>query len=376
MSNAHRPGLAYVVASEMTLKAFLLDHIRGARERFEVKAIANAKAGADIGIEVLQVGIERQISVLADLRALFTLVGVFRREKFDVVHSVTPKAGLLAALAGAVTGVPVRIHTFTGQVWATRRGAMRLLLKRLDRLTASLATHVLADSASQRDFMIAEGVVAADKVSVLGQGSVNGVDAQRFHPDEGTRAAVRAEHGVPAGAPLFLYLGRLSRDKGLLDLAQAFAAQESGWLLLVGPDEEGLAPQIRAAAGAAAGRLRLAGYTDQPERYMAAADVFVLPSYREGFGSVVLEAAAAGVPAIANRIYGLTDAVVEGETGLLVPPRDVPALARAMRELALDSSRRQALGRAARERALRDFRPADLTRALLAYYDAALQGHA
>ena len=171
---------------------------------------------------------------------------------------------------------------------------------------------------------------------------------------------------------LFLYLGRLARDKGLLDLARAFAGVQGVWLMMVGPDEDGIAGEIRAACGAAAVRLRILGRTTEPEQYMAAADVFVLPSYREGFGSVILEAAAAAVPAIGTRIYGITDAIFEGKTGFLVPVRDADALAARMRELAADAPLREELGRVARERALRDFRTGDLTRALLEYYELCL----
>lgn len=363
--------LCYVVASDMTAKAFLLDHIRAAAGHFDVTVIANTTGAGLEGIpaRVIPLPIARRIAPLADLKVLFRLIEIFRRERFDLVHSVTPKAGLLAALAGAFAQVPARLHTFTGQVWATRRGAGRLLLKALDRVTATLATGVLADSASQRDFLIAEGVVAAAKVRVLCQGSVNGVDAARFRPDPAARERVRAEAEVPAGAVLFLFLGRLARDKGLLDLAHAFSTLEGDWLMLVGPDEDGIAGEIRAACGAAAARLRVLGSTDAPERFMAAADVLVLPSYREGFGSVILEAAAAGVPAIGARIYGITDAVADGVTGYLVAPREPAALAARMRELAGSAELRRAMGQAARERALRDFSPADLTRAQLAYYE-------
>lgn len=364
--------LCYVVSSEMTVKAFLREHIQAAAARFEVSVIANASgtALADVPARLIHVSIARKIAPLADLAALVRLIGIFRRERFDLVHSVTPKAGLLAALAGALAGVPVRVHTFTGQVWATRGGAARALLKALDRLTAALSTGVLADSASQRDFLVAEGVVAADRVQVLGHGSVNGVDGLRFRPDAAARERVRVQAAIPPDAVLFLYLGRLARDKGLLDLARAFAGVDAAWMLMVGPDEDGIAGELRAACGAAAGRLRFLGHTAEPEQYMAAADVFVLPSYREGFGSVILEAAAAGVPAIATRIYGVTDAVVEGKTGLLVPVRDPDALADCMRRLGRDAPLREEMGRAARERVLRDFRPGDLTRALLAYYEA------
>ena len=369
-----RARLCYVVASEMTVKAFLAAHIREAAERYDVAVVANAAPGSLAGLpaRLIPVPITRPIAPWADLAALARLYGVFRRERFDLVHSVTPKAGLLSALAGAAAGVPVRLHTFTGQVWATRTGAYRALLRALDRLTASLDTAVLADSASQRDFLVAEGVVGVAKAGVLGHGSMNGVDAERFRPDAEARAAVRAEAAVPAGETLFLYLGRLTRDKGLLDLARAFASLDAGWLLLVGPDEEGLAVEIRAACGASAARLRILGATAQPERFMAAADVFVLPSHREGFGTVILEAAACGVPSVATRIYGLVDAVVDGETGALVPVGDAGALAAGMRRLGEDSARRAAMGAAARARALRDFRAADLTRALLAYYEERL----
>ena len=376
-----RPRLCFVVSSGMTLKAFLLDHLRAATTRFDVSAVANglppdALQALGIPVPVRHVAIPRQIAPGSDLAALAALRRTFAAERFDIVHSLTPKAGLLSALAGASVRVPVRIHTFTGQVWATRTGAGRALLKGADRVTASLDTHLLADSASQRDFLVSEGVMPAAKIRVLGHGSVNGVDARRFRPDAQARERVRAEAGIPPDAMLFLYLGRFSRDKGLLDLARAFARETQAWLLLVGPDEDGLAPALRAAVGPSASRLRMLGATDCPEDFMACADAFVLPSYREGFGSVILEAAAAGLPAIGTRIYGITDALVDNETGLLVAPRDVEALASAMRQLGGDPARRRALGEAARARALRDFRPSDLSEALLAHYDEAMRTRA
>ena len=372
-----RPRLCYVVSSEITVKAFLLEHIRAAVAGYDVSVVANTSDTAalralGVPVDIMPVAIERRIAPLADLVALWALYRHFRRERFDLVHSLTPKAGLLAALAGVLAGVRVRLHTFTGQVWATRAGFGRWLLKRIDALTAAACTHVLADSGSQRDFLVVEGVVAPARIAVLAQGSVNGVDAARFKPDAAARARVRGEWGVAPDAVVFLYLGRLTVDKGLLDLARAFADVPGTYLAMAGPDEEGLTDRIRAACGGDASRLRFVGYTGEPQSYMAASDVFVLPSYREGFGSTVIEAAACGVPAIASRIYGLTDAVVDGATGFLVPPRDAAALAQRMRELAGDASLRQRLGTAARERAVRDFSQATLTRATLAYYEGRL----
>lgn len=372
-----RPRLCYVVSSEITVKAFLLEHIRAAVANYDVSVVANtadtaALRALGVPVDITPVLIARRIAPLADLAALWMLFRLFRRRRFDLVHSVTPKAGLLAALAGALAGVRVRIHTFTGQVWATRSGFGRWLLKRIDALTAAACTHVLADSGSQRDFLVEEGVAALARIEVLGQGSVCGVDGARFKPDAAVRARIRADWGVPPDAVVFLYLGRLTKDKGLLDLARAFADVPGAYLALVGPDEEGLTEQIRAACGDQAGRLRFVGYTAEPQAYMAASDVFALPSYREGFGSTVIEAAACGLPAVATRIYGLTDAVMDGVTGFLVPPRDPAALAQRMRELAGDAGLRQRFGAAARERALRDFSQAELTRATLAYYERRL----
>jgi glycosyltransferase involved in cell wall biosynthesis len=275
--------------------------------------------------------------------------------------------------------VPLRLHSFTGQVWVTRAGLMRTLLKSADQLIARLATHILADSPSQREFLIAQGIVAASKSAVLAEGSICGVDIARFRPDAAARERVRRSLGIPAGAVMFLYLGRINRDKGMLDLARAFAEVGSrhpdAHLVLVGPEEGNLRGALTGAAAACADRLHSAGLTDRPQEYFAAADVFCLPSYREGFGTTIIEAAAAGVPAIGSRIYGITDAIVEGETGLLFEAGHVRKLAQSMRTLAGDASLRGRMGEKARERAMRDFSSAVVTAALLEYYEKLLFNH-
>jgi glycosyltransferase involved in cell wall biosynthesis len=202
------------------------------------------------------------------------------------------------------------------------------------------------------------------------------VDVQRFRPDAAARASTRAELNIPSEAMVFVFVGRLSADKGVIDLARAFEslarAERNVYLVLVGPDEDGLEAAIRAAAAEAGARLRLVGMADAPQRYLAAGDVFCLPSYREGFGSAVIEAAAAGLPAIGTRIYGIVDAIEDGVTGLLVPAGDTAALTAAMLRLARDERARRALGGAARARALSDFSQEDLTSAVMAFYERVL----
>jgi glycosyltransferase involved in cell wall biosynthesis len=373
--------ICVVVATDATIKAFLIDQLRELGRRYRVTVVANTRDaraldGLDLQAELVPVGIERPIRPLRDLAALTTLWRLLRSGGFVAVHSVTPKAGLLAMLAGAVAGVPVRIHMFTGQVWATRTGLARWILKQADRAIAGAATVVLADSWSQRAFLVDEGVVAASKIGVLGAGSISGVDLQRFRPDEEARRRHRSELGLPERAVLFLFLGRLNRDKGVLDLAAAFGAVAMRFpdahLAVVGPDEEGLASQVMSAVGPAVDRVRVVGFTSRPEALMAAADVFCMPSYREGFGSAVIEAAAVGLPAIASRIYGLTDSVEEGVTGLLHPAGDVAALAALMERLAAQPELRVTMGREARRRAEREFGKERLTQEVLRLYQQRL----
>jgi len=367
--------ICFVVSSPLTARAFLSGHIAALSRGYQVD-LAVDEAGPDgLGdisshARIVRVPIRRKVAPLADLLALLRLVVLFRRERYAIVSSVTPKAGMLAMLAATLARVPLRTHIFTGQVWATRTGWKRRLLRAADRWMARLATHVLADSPSQRGFMVAEEVAKAEKIGVLGEGSICGVDGKRFRPDADRRASIRQAQGIPEDAVVFLFLGRLNRDKGVLDLAAAFAGldNDAAWLLVVGPDESDMRGQMEACLGSAVSRSRFVGYTDRPEDFMAASDVFCLPSYREGFGMVVIEAAAAGAPAIASRIYGVTDAVEEGVTGLLHAPGDTVAMTRLMTMLAGDPERRLALGQAARKRALEQFSGEVVTAAWLRFY--------
>jgi glycosyltransferase involved in cell wall biosynthesis len=372
--------ICVVVSSPMTLRTLIAPHVTALQERYAVTAVAHLGAGeprpVGPGADFVSLRIERRIAPLRDLAALVLLARLFRRSRFAAVQSVTPKAGLLAMLAGVLARVPVRVHIFTGQVWATRRGPARWFLRQMDRVIAACATHVLVDSPSQREFLLGEGVVTAGRSRVLGKGSIAGVDAARFKPDPDARGRLRAQFGCREDDVVFLYLGRLNRDKGVLDLAAAFsrvaADGDKTRLLVVGPDEGDLQPAMRAALGAAAPRASFVDYTDRPEHYMTAADVFCLPSYREGFGSVIIEAGACGVPAIGSRIYGVTDAIEDGASGLLFEPGSVAALADCMSRLARDPALRLGMGERARAKALRDFPQNAIARELADLYAGAI----
>lgn len=369
------------------LVVFMGPHIRALSQHYHITIATNGSVGALGSADVLapllgehvsyvNIPIAREISPLADLLALFALWRLLRREKIQIIHSNTPKAGLLGMIAGMLAGVSVRIHWFTGQVWATRKGFERWLLKASDRLLATCATHLLADSLSQAEFLVSEGVVQPSQVTVLGEGSVCGVDTDRFQPSPDIRSRIRANYGIADTDCIALYLGRLKLDKGIPELASAFliAAQQCPdlHLLLVGPDEGGMREVVGQIIRDVSDRVHFVGFTTEPEAFMAAADYFVLPSHREGFGSSVIEAAACGIPTIGSQIYGLTDAIIDGRTGLLIPVGNVSAIADAMIKLTTDKDFRLYLGKQALKRINSDFNQTILINALLSYYTKAL----
>jgi len=377
VSFVDRKRICVVATIPFSLRMFMAPHIRALSDEYDITLVAN---GGPTDLEALigehvhfrAVPIERKISLLRDSATLFTLWRFFRESEFHCVHSITPKAGLLSMLAARLAGVPMRLHTFTGQVWATEKGLRRSLLKSMDKLLARSATKVLADSVSQQLFLIENEIVAPQEVTVLADGSVAGVDTQRFQYSAAARTRIRQQLNISGGAVVFLYLGRLNRFKGIIDLIRAFemAAQYDSnlHLIIAGPDEENLATAVDALASRIPGRVHRVEYVNHPEQYMSAADVFCLPSYREGFGSVLIEAASIGIPAIASRIYGITDAVEDGVTGILHQPASDREIADAMTLLATDATLRHRMGRAARARVIDKFSEVRLTRAFADLY--------
>jgi glycosyltransferase involved in cell wall biosynthesis len=371
--------LCFVATIPDVVHSFLRGHIGASAKKWPVAIITNperAELLQDLDARFIPLDIRRKVSPWRDLLVLIRLTQLFRRERFDLVHSIMPKTGLLAMLAAMLAGVPVRMHTFTGQVWANKRGWKRTALRMFDRLIVAFATHVLVDSPSQRDFLVSEGVLKPGQGIVIGHGSICGVDAHQFHPDAQLSGAVRTELDIGAGHTVILFLGRLNRDKGMLDLAAAFAdiaaRRPEVVLVLVGAEEDVPYVRVQEICGKYRDRLRRVNFTPDPQRYMAAADVFCLPSYREGFGQVIIEAAASGVPTVASRIYGITDAVEDGKTGLLFAAGDISALTKNLLVLIEDKTLRHNMGEAARVRALELFASGKITGELVELYEKAM----
>ncbi|MGY2041000.1 glycosyltransferase [Pseudomonas pergaminensis] len=323
------------------------------------------------------VNISRNISLVRDVVSLVKLFWLFRARKFDVVHSTTPKAGLLCAVASYVARVPVRLHTFTGQPWATMSGVKKNVLKFCDKIIGTLNTHCYADSSTQKDFLVGNSIIKEDRISVLGSGSLAGVDLTRFnkakYPCEFV-SELRSALGIPTNGKVILFVGRITPEKGVQELMDAFvrvaAMDDLIHLLLVGPVEEKGGEVIDAfASDYAWARVHRVGFTNEPEKFMASADLLCLPSYREGFGTVVIEAAAMGIPTVGTSIYGLSDAVIDGVTGLLVPPKDADALGRALAKLLGDDALLKDMGKRANARAVEEFDAVKMSSSMLNEYE-------
>lgn len=373
MSNKKK--LVYIVTAAQSMESFVAPRMAWLREDFDVVGICSPGTGTgaarEAGMRLIEIPIERHISLWRDVVSLWRLWRALAAEKPDIVHSMTPKAGLLGMAAAFLARVPVRIHTFTGLIFPWRSGALRFVLKTTDRLTCLFATIVNPEGEGVRR-QLEEGKITRKPMRIIAHGNINGVDLARFRPDA-RRAQTRAGLGFMPEHTVFAFVGRLVADKGVTELTDAFmrlrARQPLARLLLIGREEPELDPLpartrqcMRDCPDICA-----PGERQDVERWLAAADVFVLPSRREGFCNSLLEAAATALPCITYDICGCNDSV-DAETGILVPPYDADALEKAMEELARDPRKCRRLGEAGRRRMQERFSRAAVWAALRRFY--------
>jgi len=315
------------------------------KQGFEVRAASaggrHAAALTQAGIPHHVVAFTRKITPLADLRALAQLVRLMRQFRPHVVHTHTPKAGLLGMLAAWICRVPVRMHTVAGLPLMEARGLKRHLLYLTESLTYACAHGVYPNSSGLLAYMQRHFSTFSGKYRVIGRGSSNGIDVEHFTPTpqllERARA-LRNSLGIPPQATVIGFVGRLVKDKGIAELTEAFrqihAAHPNTWLLLVGhpePDLDPLHPHDRAFLESHP-QVIMPGFQDDVRPWILAMDVFALPSYREGFPNVVMQAACLEVPCVVSDINGCNELIQHPTTGWVVPPTDVPALATALLE--------------------------------------------
>lgn len=371
-------SICIVISSPFTVNGFLINHIKWLSKYYEVTLCVNLEEGQlsprlDISrIKIVNIPLKRKISIYWDIKAFRLLQKHFSAAGFMSVHSMTPKAGLLAMSAAFFTKIPNRYHTYTGQIWVTRKGLYRIFFKKIDWLISQLSTFTMADSASQVKFLIKEKVCKPEKIGMLGLGSISGVDNDIFKSDPLIREQMRRKFLISQEVCLLLYVGRITKDKGINDLLQAFTELKKKYekiaLWVVGPDEEGIATRLNSSDPEIYSSIRWFGPSFNPEIYMASADVLLLPSHREGFGTVIIEAASCALPTIAYKIDGVIDAVVDGKTGLLVRKGDVRDFQNKIEVLYSDTRLRLKLGDSAQKRAKENFSSRLITEAWLDFY--------
>lgn len=376
--------IAFVVAIPMTARAFLMDHIAYLQKEYEVHLVANFPTEEDkkefeaVGLICHTAPIKRAISIFGDLKGMFALRKLFKKEKFECVHSVTPKAGLLTALGGWLAHVPNRVHIFTGQVWATRKGAMRMLLKGMDKTIALFDTKILVDGEGQRQFLIKEGVLKEKNSMVPANGSIAGINLDKFVIDAEVRKEERQKFGITDGDLCFVFLGRLNHDKGIGEIYEAFnrlvLEYPNAKLLLYGRDEENYDakadsfPNIKRNVN-----YFYPGLTKTPFQALQAGDVFVLPTWREGFGVSVLEAQALALPVITSDAYGVVDASIDGVTGLRCKVGDSVSLYEAMKRYCDEPELCRKHGNAGRQRVIDEFDNKVVSQAWVDFYHEILK---
>jgi len=364
-----KPKIAYVVTVPLSARVLLRGQLRYMREHGlevgvisgpgeELEAVAESE-----GVAVLEVPMRRQISPLYDLVSLWRLFRTLREFEPDIVNAGTTKAGLLGMICAKMARVPTRVYTLRGLRLETLDGLKRLITSLSEVLASACATRVVSVSESLRRAFVSRRLAPASKVVVLGKGSSNGVDAERFLPTEENlrRAwALRERLEIPEGVPVVGFVGRFVRDKGIIELLSVSeevlkAFPETRFLLLGRLEEWSLVPATYAKKLEDHPRLVRAGFVSDTAPYYHLMSVLAFPSHREGFPNAPLEAASAGVPVAGFAVTGTVDAVVDGETGLLVPRGDTGALAKALIRLLGDEALRASMGVVARERVLKDF---------------------
>lgn len=375
-----KPKIIRASTIGMSLDIFCNGMLRELSEKYEVIALSSPDVYLENvrqreGVRCIEVPMERQISLFKDIVSLWRLYRVFRKEKPQMVHSLTPKAGLLCMMAGWLARVPVRIHTFTGLVFPTAKGLKKQILMATDRLTCACATHIIPEGEGVRSDLL-DNKITSKPLKVLGYGNIRGIDLDVYNPDS-VDAQRLPDDEVPSPSVTFISVGRLVGDKGINELVEAFVRlngeNPNSRLVLVGPEEHDLDPLKPETLNAIRTNpvIHSVGFQKDIRPWMKSSDVAILASYREGFPNVVIEAGAMGLAQIVTDINGAREIVVDGENGLIVPPRDTESLYLAMKRL-MSAEERSKLSDKAREMIATRFEQGFVRKCLYDFYSEVL----
>ena len=349
--------IIYTSTIPLSLNLFYRGLFRELSQEYEVVALSSpqpelAEVAKREGVKTIAVPMRREIAPINDLITLWRLIHIFRRERPQMVHSMTPKAGLLSMIAARIACVPVRVHTFTGLVFPTSSGLLRQVLMFTDNMTCWCATHIIAEGEGVRNDLQRCGITKKG-VSVLGFGNVRGIDLDYYAltPSVKEQAGeIRKRLGIADGTFTFVFVGRIVRDKGIHELIAAFCRlcneREDVYLLLVGDYEptDPLSKYSRELIDRTPNIYVTEEWIDDVRPWYAVADALVFPSYREGFPNVVIEAGAMGLPSIVTDINGSREIIIDGENGVIIPSHDEEALYHAMKGIVMNLKKVKYMG--------------------------------
>lgn len=360
----------------MSLDSFCRGQLQMLSQYYDVVAVSSPEPELKMiaereGVRTIAVPMERHISLFKDLRSLWQMVRVFRREKPDIVHSMTPKAGLISMIAAWICRVPVRMHTYTGLVFPTATGLMKQILIFTDSILCFCATDINPESLGVKEDL-QRYHITKKPLRLIANGNVRGVDMSYY--DCTPEVMAKAESLRRSDTFTFCFVGRLVGDKGVNELVEAFDRLHreipATRLLLVGPYENALDPlkpqtdeRIRKGDG-----IETVGSQKDPRPYYATSDALAFPSYREGMPNVVLEAGALGLPSIVTDINGSREIIRQGYNGVIIPPHDANALYQAMRDFTVNRDETARLAANARKNIADRYEQQMIWQALLAEY--------
>ena len=343
-----KPKIIIVAAHPLTINTFLREITRRLSKWAEIYVLIKfdqcdfIHADVKENSKLISIPIQRKIFLLKDLWTFFILLKEISLIRPNCVISATPKAGFLTQLSAFLLMIKTRLHIFTGQVWVNKKGILRFILKNIDTLTGRFTTMNLVDGSAQQKFLVEEKVLNYRKSRVTGYGSVSGVDLNKFKFNINYRNELRSKYNLSDNALVLIYLGRIEKDKGISDLVEAFKKfilpkHKESHLFIVGyPESNSLISSLMESKEILGRHLQLIGPTLNPEKYLSFADIFCLPSYREGLNVTLLEAAACELSCVSTDIYGTHDALIDEISGLKYKPKDIEQLASQINRLIKD----------------------------------------
>lgn len=377
-----KPTLIRIATVPISLEKLLEGQLAYMSNYFEVIAISAEKErlenyGEKEKVRVFPLGLTRKITPIKDIAAVFKLYRFLKKEKPSIVHAHTPKAGIVGMTAAYFAGVPNRLHTVAGLPLMEATGLKRQVLNFVEKLTYRFATKVYPNSIGLYDFIITERFTKPSKLSIIGNGSSNGIDTDFFNPirfSEIDNISLRDKWKIPKDNFLFIFVGRLVKDKGINELIAAFSMlselKNNISLLLVGPFENDLDPLLPETLVNIEKNpdIYSVGYQNDVRPYFAIADALVFPSYREGFPNVVMQAGAMGLPSIVTDINGCNEIIQQGINGLIIPPKNEEALLESMQKLATNQKLYNELKSSSRQVIVENYNRKEVWEALLKEY--------